>query len=85
MVVDEMDKITPRKIQFISSQPINLPAKYPRIIIENIWVKAVIEAVPPTLSSFLKLNSNPKLNNRNMTPISAQTVILFVSLTVGKK
>ena len=52
---------------------------------EKIWVKAVIEAVPPTLSNFLKLNSNPKLNNRNITPISAQIVILFVSLTVGKK
>ena len=50
-----------------------------------IWVKAVMEAVPPTFISFLKLNSNPKLNKRNITPISAQTVTLFISLTVGKK
>ena len=27
---------------------------------------------PPTLASFLKLNSRPRPNNKNITPISAQ-------------
>ena len=51
----------------------------------TIWVIAVIEAVPPTFISFLKLNSSPKLNKRNITPISAQTLTLSMSFTVGKK
>ena len=43
-----------------------------------------MEADPPTFISFLKLNSSPKLNNKKITPISAQTFTLFTSLTVGK-
>ncbi len=50
-----------------------------------ICVMAVIEAVPPTFINFLKLNSNPKLNNNIMTPISAQTSTLWTSFTDGKK
>ncbi len=42
----------------------------------TICVKAVTEAVPPTFSNFLKLNSNPKLKSKKITPISAQTSML---------
>ena len=46
---------------------------------------AVIDAVPPTFISFLKLNSKPKLKSKKMMPISAQTSTLLVSRIVGKK
>ena len=46
---------------------------------------AVIDAVPPTFISFLKLNSSPKLNNKKITPISAQTYTLLMSFMEGKK
>ena len=80
-----MDKITPKKRLFILPQSINCPTKYPKATMVIIWVNAVMEAVPPTFISFLKLNSSPKLNKRNITPISAQTFTLFMSFTVGKK
>jgi hypothetical protein len=35
--------------------------------------------------SFLKLNSSPIPNKRNITPISAQIFIFSASVTVGKK
>ena len=50
-----------------------------------IWTMAVIEAVPPTFISFLKLNSRPRLNSRKITPISAQTSTLLMSVMEGKK
>ena len=46
-------------------------------------VSAAIVAGPPTFINFLKLNSNPKANNRNTTPISAQVCILAESMTEG--
>ena len=46
-------------------------------------VRAVTAATPPTFISFLKLNSSPNPNNKNITPISAQIRILFISTIVG--
>jgi hypothetical protein len=48
-----------------------------------ICVTAVIEAVPP-FHELLKLNSSPKLNSKTITPISAQTSTLLISVTDGK-
>ena len=85
IVVEDMDRITPRKMESIWLQPIHLPTKNPIKTMEIIWVTAVMEAVPPTFINFLKLNSSPKLNNKIITPISAQTSTLLMSLTDGKK
>ena len=38
---------------------------------------------PPTFTSFLKLNSNPRANNKNITPISDHVWILATSMTDG--
>src|SRR6476660_2231773 len=85
IVVDEMDSITPRKIQSMVSQCIIFPTLYPSTSITTICVMAVTDAVPPTFINFLKLNSSPRLNNKKITPISAQTSTLFISVTDGKK
>ena len=42
-----------------------------------------ITAVPPTVINFLKENSNPMANKRNITPMSAHIFILAGSDTVG--
>ena len=49
-----------------------------------ISTNAVMEAEPPTFISFLKLNSNPRLKRRKITPISASVLILVISTTEGK-
>lgn len=54
-------------------------------MINKTFTIAVIEAEPPTLTNFLKLNSKPKLNRRKITPISPQMLMLLVSVTDGKK
>jgi len=46
---------------------------------------AVIMADFPTLTIFLKLNSSPKLNSKNITPISAHKFKFSLSVTVGTK
>ena len=55
------------------------------MVMNKIWVIAVMEEVPPTFISFLKLNSSPKLNSKKITPISAHTSTLFISVIEGKK
>jgi hypothetical protein len=72
MVVEEMDRIPPRKILSMVAQPSILPVKYPAASMNITSKTAVTEAGAPTFISFLKLNSNPRLNRRNITPISAQ-------------
>ncbi len=44
---------------------------------------AAITAVPPTLTSFLKLKSNPKVKSKKITPISDHVSMLPESITVG--
>jgi hypothetical protein len=85
MVVDEMQMIPPRKMLSIVLQPSSWPRKKPAVAINVCSVSAVTPAVPPTATSFLKLNSSPKLNRRKITPISLHVVMFFSSATVGKK
>ncbi|MNL26459.1 hypothetical protein D3C87_1479870 [compost metagenome] len=85
MVVDETERIPPRNILSMVDQPITLPATKPISSINTTSTMAVIEAEPPTFTSFLKLNSRPRLKSKKITPISAQMSILFLSTTVGKK
>ena len=59
------------------------PTPTPSIIIQKMTVQAAITAGPPTLTIFLKLNSKPKAKSRKMTPMSAQTFILALSITEG--
>jgi hypothetical protein len=49
----------------------------------TMMLQAAITAALPALTSFLKLNSNPSANNRNMTPISDHVCMLAVSMTDG--
>ena len=84
IVVDDIDNIPPRKMEFIVDHPSRCPIKYPTISIVITSVIAVIKAVDPTFISFLKLNSSPRANNRKTTPISAQRLMFSTSTTVGK-
>ena len=83
MVVEDMAIIPPRKILSIRCQPKPVPTVIPKRIIQNIMVQAAMIAAPPTFTIFLKLNSSPSANRRNITPISAQVCILAVSITEG--
>ncbi|MNL51475.1 hypothetical protein D3C87_1745770 [compost metagenome] len=76
IVVDDTDNIPPKKMLSIVDHPIAFPATKPISSINTTSTIAVIDAEPPTLTSFLKLNSRPRLNNRKITPISAQIWIL---------
>jgi hypothetical protein len=78
IVVEEIERITPKRCCPFVSSPSIVPLK-PINTIVIIWV-IVIDAVPPTFISFLKLNSSPRLNSNMITPISAQTSTLFTSL-----
>ena len=72
MVVEDIEIIPPKNKLSVVDQPKCNPALYPIININKILVKAVMIADFPTLTIFLKLNSKPKLNSRNITPMSAQ-------------
>ena len=84
IVVDDIDNIPPRKMEFIVPHPNNCPTKYPMSNMLITSVIAVIKAVEPTFMSFLKLNSSPSAKSRNITPISAHILIFSISPTVGK-
>ena len=83
MVVDDMEIIPPRKRASILLHPKAEPTVKPRKIIPKMMVRAAMMAGPPTLTIFLKLNSNPRANRRKMTPMSLQTWMLAVSMTDG--
>ena len=70
IVVDDMDSIPPRNMDSILLHPMASPTRNPSMNIPRHWVIAVIRALLPTLMSFLKLNSSPNANSRNMIPIS---------------
>jgi hypothetical protein len=82
--VEETDSMPPKKILSMVDHPNNLPVINPNPNIDAASTTAVMEAAPPTLVSFLKLNSSPRLNSKNITPISAHIVMLFSSVTVGR-
>ena len=69
-VVELMERRPPRKRLSIMVQPRALPAIMPTRNMPMHMVPAVMRALLPTLSSFLKLNSRPRANSRKMMPIS---------------
>ena len=85
MVVDDIDSIPPRNIDSMLLHPIASPTMKPNMNIPTHWVTAVIRALLPTLSSFLKLNSSPRANSRNIIPISDHSLTVAVLVTVGNK
>ena len=83
-MVDDIDSIPPRKMQSIFPHPRRLPTPVPISIIALITVRAITNALPPTFAIFLKLNSSPRPNIRNTTPIFAHTWMSSISTTVGR-
>ena len=69
-VVELIDSRPPRKRLSIIVHPKALPATIPTVNIPMQMVTAVMSALLPTLSSFLKLNSSPRAKRRKMMPIS---------------
>ena len=80
-----MESIPPRNMDSILLQPIASPTRNPRMNIPTHWVMAVMSALLPTLRSFLKLNSKPSANRRNMMPMSDHSLTSAVLETVGNK
>ena len=66
-----------------NGQPRSVPTISPSAIMSDISVAAVTMAGRPTVVSLSTLNSNPRPNMRNMTPMSDHVVMLAVSTTVG--
>ena len=85
MVVEDMANIPPKYRQSICFHPKDQPTNIPTSIMQKMMVQAAMTAVPPTFTSFLKLNSSPKANNRKITPISDQVWIFAISMTEGVK
>ena len=83
MVVDDMESMQPRNMQFIELQPSRCPTMSPMVNISSSSVNAVIAPVPPTFFSFLMLNSRPRANMRNTMPMSLHTWILASSVMAG--
>ena len=75
----------PRKRQSILLHPKAEPTATPNRIMQKMTVQAAITAEPPTLTIFLKLNSNPNAKSRKTTPMSAHTFTLALSITEGVK
>ena len=69
MVVEDIESIAPRNSELMLEKPMSFPTKEPRAIISATIITAVIAAEPPTLSSFLKLNSSPSENRSTIIPI----------------
>ena len=75
IVVDEMDRIAPRKIASIVLHPKSLPILSPKKNIPAISTTAVTIATVPTSFSFRKLKWSPTENMRRITPNSAKVRI----------
>ena len=84
MLVDEMESMHPKKMQFILCHPKSLPTMKPvqNMIISS--VRTMIAPGPPTFFSFLNENSSPIANRRNTMPISLHVDTLVASPTTGK-
>ena len=85
MAVDDIEIIPPNNTLLTRPQPNANPTKKPKTIINETITNAAIIAVRPTLINFLKLKSNPKLNNKKMIPISAHVPMSEAPETVGVK
>ena len=82
IIVDDMEIIPPRNILSMRPQPKRAPMPNPTMTIAVMTVRAVTTAPAPMSAIFLKLNSRPKANMRNMIPRSAQMFISALSATV---
>ena len=85
MVVDDIESIPPRKMRSIWLQPIAPPTIIPVTNIPTKMVPAVMRALLPTLSSFLKLNSRPSANSRKIMPISDHCSTVSGLVRLGKR
>ena len=83
MVVEDIAIMPPRNRQSILLHPKAEPTAMPSMIMQKMTVQAAITAGPPTLTIFLKLNSSPNAKSRKMTPMSAHTFMLALSMTEG--
>jgi len=84
MVVDDIEIMPPRKMLSMVPKCSDLPTTKPKLIMPATMMSAVSTALPPTLSSFLKLNSSPSENRSTMIPICAQNSMLASMSTEGK-
>ena len=75
MVVDDIDIMPPRKMQLMEFMCSKHPTPKPAIVIPTMIIRAVMMAELPELSSFLKLNSRPRVNISTTIPTSAQKSI----------
>ena len=75
IVVDEIDRIAPRKIASIVLHPKSLPILSPKKNIPAISTTAATTATPPTSFNFRKLKWSPTENMRRITPNSAKVRI----------
>ena len=78
-----MERMAPKNKLFILPQPNKWPMPDPKLIIQNRMRHAATIGPPPILTIFLKLNSSPNVNIRNITPISAHTLSVAVLATDG--
>ena len=85
IVVDDIDSIAPRNRESMNANPSKCPTASPMPIMHTTIIRAVTTAEPPTLSSFLKLNSSPSENSSATMPICAQKSMLASLAIVGKK
>ena len=84
MVVDDIDSIPPRNRLLMWEKFRKWPTINPVAIIPMTIISAVTMAEPPTLSNFLKLNSNPRENRSTTMPSCAQNSILLSVVTEGR-
>ena len=83
MVVDDMASIPPRNRLSIRLHPNAWPAAEPRLIMAKMTMHAAMTGLSPMEITRLKLNSSPRVNMRNTTPMSAHTLTVSASLTEG--
>ena len=83
MAVDDMEIMPPNSALLKTPHPNDNPTRNPSNTMNVMMVMAAMAAVCPTLSSFLKLKSKPRQNNRKMTPMSAHEPMSDVPEIVG--
>ena len=83
IVVELMASIPPRKRLSILPQPNACPKSEPSMLMAEIIVTAAIMGELPIFIIFLKLNSIPRVNIRNITPMFPHVSTEPRSLTVG--
>jgi hypothetical protein len=83
MVVELMLMMPPKNRLSMVLQPRAWPTNQPAKHMKATVVSAVMPAVPPTLITFLKLNSKPQAEQQEHHPNSDHTEMLRSSITVG--